>query len=161
MDKNSYLAGMGSRAIAVCSELNQESGVLEVHVTAVEFTEQILFRRSVLGNRSTHPGGLIVVLQSNILAADTAAPNATAETARHRHAIAEGSGVTNRLSLSNHYSADRRSQRQSINVVVIKRVNPAGMPLAADLIKGRYHFKSLIEAAVILEYSQHCAELLT
>ena len=62
---------------------------LEVNAAAVELAEQFLFRRSVLGYWATNPGGLIVMLQRNILAADTATPNTTAKTAGHRHAITE------------------------------------------------------------------------
>src|SRR6266542_6748773 len=99
----------------------------------VELTEQLLLRRAVFRDWTADPGDVHVVLPRDVLVRDVAAPDPAPHARRHRHAVRKGAGVRARLHLPHHYPADRRGQCQTMDVVIVKRVDAAGVSLAAGL----------------------------
>src|SRR5690348_7304442 len=87
------------------------------HLRAVELAEQLLLRRTVLRNRTTHPGGLHEVLEMNVLVVDVAAPDTAPETRIHAHAVGERSRICFRLRLPLHHAPNRMDAREAVDVL--------------------------------------------
>ena len=64
-----------------------------------------------------------------------------------------------RLRLAHHDPAHRRHQREPVDVVVVERVDAAGVALAADFVDPPHHVERRVEAAV-LKIASTGAELL-
>ena len=124
------------------------------HCRVVERAEQFLVRGLVLLDRHRHPGGVHVVLQVHVLGHDVAAPGPAAETGGHRHPVVERAGVGLRLRLADHDPRHRRRHRKAVDVVLVERVDPAGMTLAAHFVDAAHHLQRLVEAAVLVDGEQ-------
>ena len=105
----------------------------------VERAEELLVGGLVLLDRHRHPGGVQVVLEVHVLGDDVAAPRAAAQAGGHRHPVVERAGVGLRLRLPDHDPRHRRRQREAVDVVLVERVDAAGMALAADLVDAAHH----------------------
>src|SRR4029079_7618601 len=124
----------------------------------VELAEQFLLRRPVLGDRPADPVDVHVVLQRDVLVGDVAAPDAAAHARGHRHAVGEGAGVRARLHLADHDAAHRRHERQAVDVIVVVRIDSAGVSLAGGLEDLPHLVERVIET-VGLEHGEHRAQL--
>src|SRR5205085_6085806 len=100
----------------------------------VEGTEQLFVGGPVFLDRYRHPGRIHVVLEVDVLRDDVAAPGAAAKARGHRHAVVEGAGIGLRLWLTHHDPGHGRGERQAVDVVLVERIDPARMPLAANLV---------------------------
>ena len=112
----------------------------------VELAEQLGFRRLVLGDRPADPRHVHVVLERDVLVGDVAAPDAAAHARGHRHAVGEGAGVGARLDLPHHDAADRRHQREPVDVLVVERVDAARVAAAAGLEDLPHLVERVVEA---------------
>src|SRR5580692_3269238 len=88
------------------------------------------------------------MLHTDILTCNISAPGAASQACGHRHAIGEGTGVAPDLRLANHDAAHRSHQRQSMDVILIKGIDAAGMPFATDLEDVLNHLQRVVEPAV-------------
>src|SRR3989339_1920656 len=131
------------------------------NLAVVKLTEQLLFRRPVLRNRPTHPCNLHIMLQRNVFVGNIPPPITASHASSHWHTVSKGSGIGFRLRLTDHNTADGRHKRQTMNVVIVKRVYAAGMTFPADLIQFAYHVQSHFKLTVVLENRQHRAEFFT
>src|SRR4051812_20155402 len=145
--------------VRVAAVLIRPSPMWSEGFAVVELAEQFLLRWPVLGNRPAHPRDVHVVLQRDVLVGDVAAPDAAAHARGHRHPVGERTGIRARLHLADHHPADRRDQREAMDVVVVVRVDPARVPLAGGLEDSPDLVERVVEA-VALENREHGAELL-
>src|SRR5207247_1400124 len=97
-----------------------------------EVAENLLLGGPFFGNLLTHPSDIHIVLHADVLARDVATPGTTAEARRHWHSVVERSRIPTNLRLAHHDAANRRHQREAMNVLFIERVDPAGVSFAAD-----------------------------
>ena len=58
---------------------------------------------------------------------------AAAHARRHRHAVGERAGIRARLDLAHHDAADRGHEREPVDVVVVERIDAAGVAFAAGV----------------------------
>ena len=76
------------------------------------------------------------------------AQTTTSHAGSHRHAIGKTAGIGLGLRLANHHPAYRSGLGKSVDMIIIKGINTAGMAFALGIIDLGHHVKDIFKAAV-------------